>query len=153
MPKETLPTMTIDVAKAEVGRQMFISKYNCVKCHPLDRYPGHDLLAPSILKVGLYSESHLTESILNPSTLVDERYRAWSVEDNGKVLAGIRIPNSAPDRLRLLTVSAGDDVMCHEFDVNNVECWQTDASPMPSYTGAISGDDLDCLVEFLRTLR
>lgn len=156
---EKAATRVVALAELERGRELFLGKLQCIRCHPLDTAVGSDLLAPSLWQVGLHSQEYLRAAILKPSEKISPSYEQWQVLANGVPHTGRRLPaNSAVVRLLRQDVNVGvrlDDYEESELEPFEDGTWITriEGSLMPSFGEQLSEEDLDALLAFLSTLR
>jgi cytochrome c2 len=158
-PQHASSSISIDVQVAERGRQLFYGKLDCSKCHSLDSTPGSTLIAPNLARIGLHESAYVRQAVLDPNAEVAAPYVTNSVLFEGRVYSGRLIP-SEDDSIRLLCVDTSGAISLHEFDRSELEPLEDDEvlttssiSSMPSYKTQMDGDELNCLLEFLATLR
>lgn len=146
---------SIDAELAEKGRRLFIGKLNCSVCHPLDASPAHELIAPSLLKAGIYSEKHIRESIYNPNKVIDRKYKTVVINDNGIISSG-RLISQDENSLLVLTQKPTGGYEPIKFEIpadGSLEVAFPGSSLMPSYEDKITEDEYTSLLMFLQSLK
>jgi len=157
---QPVEAVTLELASIERGREIFMSdKAACSRCHSLDPYPGHDLLAPSLLAVGRHKRAYLEEKLVHPNQEIIADYKTWKVKADGTVYEGRKLP-SGPDEVKLVFDDGKGNLVSRTF--RHAELTRFDDgdlikesanSSMPSYESALSPDERKALVDFLLTLR
>jgi mono/diheme cytochrome c family protein len=149
----------VSVAVLERGRHLYLHELKCAQCHSFDSSLGNDWLAPNLSNAGLYSKDYLRESILRPSSIINQRFEQWQLSADGLVQSG-RGVRQQRDLCRIVQKSAsvGVNVLDYrpeELDIINGKdvMKKLSVSAMPSYQGQIQDRDLDALLAFLSTLR
>jgi mono/diheme cytochrome c family protein len=144
----------VELSSVERGRELYLGRLGCVDCHPLDGFPGHDLLAPGLLSIGSHDRAYLEDSILRPNSHITPGYHTYLVVSHGLPVSGRKLP-AGPDSLRLL-VPATDGTP----SVRTFRRAELDQPEEPSTVSRMSGldrqladGDLKALVDFLLTLR
>ncbi len=101
----------------------------CGRCHSVNE-SGPDLLGPNLTKpLSKPGEQHFWESLIDPSALVDKKYRATQVLTvDGEVVTGMLVDKSA-DQLRLKLPSTLQEVTIASADIEQVR--ELDTSLMP----------------------
>jgi cytochrome c2 len=148
----------VSLKELERGHQLYFYELKCASCHPLVDYPGHDLLAPSLVRAGLHDKGFLRDSILNPSKHIPSNYESWIVAVDGNVVSGRRLSGAA-DNLRL--IRAGEqgrglviqDISQRTEDADGIACKKSDVSAMPTFNHVLTESDTDSLVSFLSILK
>lgn len=158
-PDAAVEVTRLELASVEKGRELYLGKLGCAVCHPMDSYPGHGLLAPSLLSAGNHRRDFLEESVLQASKVLTPSYETWHLVWNGRPYAGRRLP--APDgTVRLVTADASGTLDVRDFAVAQLEPFddgqplvRSGVSTMPAYENAITPQELRAVVDFLCTLR
>lgn len=145
------------------GQQVYRTKGNCSQCHTLHGVGG--ATGPDLTDIGARrSPAYLRESLLNPEAAVPESfmvYRLFSlIPDNflqvrvvtkdGRRITGARV-NEDPFSIQIRDASD----RLHSFWKDDLAELHKDRgkSPMPSYRGLLSEEELDDLVAYLVSQR
>jgi hypothetical protein len=151
------PQMSLE--SLERGKALFLGKLGCSKCHSLYPSPGYDLAAPSLLGIGHQSRADLRDKILRPKAHIKAGYETWEVVRKGVPCAGRRVPDSA-GAVGLLVVDPAGNVNLRTFRQVELEPFdngevvhRSATTPMPSFEGAMTEEELEALLDFLYTLR
>lgn len=150
----------LDLASVERGRELYLGRLRCAACHPLDDAPGSSLAAPSLLRAGSHTRQYLERSILAPSDHVVAGYETSQLSKAGAVRSGRRF-NAGDGRVRLLTTDAAGSFKVDDFELAELDALDDEGavaalssvSSMPVSSEPPSREDLDCLIDFLTTLR
>lgn len=150
----------VDLASVERGRELYFDRLRCGTCHPLDDAPGSTLAAPSLLQAGSHTRPYLETSILAPSDRMVAGYETWHVSRGGIVHSGRRL-KADDGHVHLLTTDAVGLFRLESFDVAELDSLDDDGnvvvrgsqSSMPAPNEPPTREDLDCLLDFLTTLR
>jgi putative heme-binding domain-containing protein len=149
--------ISLDLASVQRGRNLFFA--HCISCHGLDPYPGFDLLAPSLLKIGNHSRTYLEEKIRQPNKQITPGYETWMVCTNGTLRQGRKLP-SPQGTIQLCTNEQGtiEAKTFQEKELEPLEDGQVarklSVSNMPSFEPVlVDKSDLQALVDFLSTFR
>ena len=144
------PTATaVKIGNPQRGHAIFEGKGNCLSCHRVSGKGPHT--APDLSDVGAArTPAALQRSLLDPSSAMMPINRPVRiVTKDGRTITGRRLNEDTytvqviDDKERLLSLSKGD---LRSYVVETV-------SPMPSYAGKLSGDELADLVAYLLTLK
>ena len=132
------------------GAEVFRGKGNCAGCHSIHGDGG--VSGPDLADIGSRrSAAFLRESIVDPQAAVPEGYLLVAlVTKNGQNLTGVRVNEDS------FSIQIRDDSgRSHSFwksDVAKIDK-QRGKSPMPSYKGQLSDDELTDLVAYLASLK
>jgi putative heme-binding domain-containing protein len=154
------PQIADDVAR---GERLYYSKGKCAQCHTINSLGG--VLGPDLTDIGnRRAPAHLRRSLLEPEAEVPENFSQYRwvthIPDNflqirvitkdGRRLTGVRL-NEDPFSIQLRDFSGN----VHSFFKSELEELHKDwgKSPMPSYRGVFTSEELDDLVGFLASLR
>ena len=151
-PTTSSSTKVAALSSLERGLRVFRGLGQCETCHPIRRYDGFDLLAPSVLQSGALSEEYLRESILDPDAVITPGYTYHTLlTQSGKVLTG-RILRE--DSKRVLAISGQTDSLeLVDLPVEEItSSYPFKVSTMPSYRDKLTAVELQDLVAFLRAL-
>lgn len=151
-----LRSMTVSVASsmtklgdAARGKTVFERKGECLKCHRVNGKGSY--LGPELTDVGLTRRSaQLERSVLEPEAEILPQNRFFRVvTKDGMVVTG-RLLN-----LDTFTVQVMDsnERLRSFFKENLTEFDFVDKSPMPSYEGKLSKDEVADVVAYLATLK
>ena len=132
------------------GAEVYRGKGNCSACHSIHGDGG--VSAPDLADIGSRrSAAFLRESIVDPQAAVPEGYLLVAlVTKNGQNLTGMRVNEDS------FSIQIRDD------SGRSYSFWKTDVakidkqrgkSPMPSYKGQLSDDELTDLVAYLASLK
>jgi len=132
------------------GADIYRSKGNCGSCHSIHGDGG--VSGPDLADIGSRrSAAYLRESIVDPQAAVPEGYLLVAlVTKNGQNLKGVRVNEDS------FSIQIRDD------SGRSYSFWKTDVatidkqrgkSPMPSYKGLLSDDELTDLVAYLASLK
>lgn len=96
------PVAPVSFADAEAGKELFLGKGTCAKCHAVKEVPGNHLRAPSLFALRLHDDAYLFESIRQPSKRISKGYAHWNVWlKSGTMHTGRLVQNNA-DSLEIL---------------------------------------------------
>jgi cytochrome c oxidase cbb3-type subunit III len=132
------------------GADIYRSKGNCGSCHSIHGDGG--VSGPDLADIGSRrSAAYLRESIVDPQAAVPEGYLLVAlVTKNGQNLKGVRVNEDS------FSIQVRDD------SGRSYSFWKTDVatidkqrgkSPMPSYKGQLTDDELTDLVAYLASLK
>lgn len=154
-------TEGVDLAAVEAGKQLFLGKGGCAKCHILRDLPGHHLRAPSLLHAGTHEAEYLRDAIRDPSKHLAPGYATWTAYlASGKTVVG-RLIRQTESSLVLLTDSGGS-LRLVELPLEEIEieedgtpmAFPSPQSAMPNLPpGSLSDSEIEELVAFLKSLR
>jgi cytochrome c oxidase cbb3-type subunit III len=132
------------------GKELFESKAGCAGCHIVSGSGGS--LGPDLTDIGARrSPTHLRTVLANPAGAMPEGFLVIRVVDkSGKETRGIRL-NEDSFTLQLKDFAGG----FHSFQKSSVRSIEKlpRETPMPSYNGKLSENDLDDMVAYLVSLR
>jgi putative heme-binding domain-containing protein len=139
-------TMAGDIGR---GRAVFEGKGDCIRCHRVRAKGSH--LGPDLTDIGaIRNAARLGRSILDPSETILPQHRiVRAVTKQGATVTGRRLNEDTDtiqlidDRERLVSLAKSD---LRELTVLK-------ASPMPSYQGKLSSQELADLVAYLLSLK
>jgi putative heme-binding domain-containing protein len=132
------------------GAEIYRGKGNCGGCHSIHGEGG--VAGPDLADIGARrSAAYLRESLVDPQAAVPERYLLVNVvTKNGQNVRGVRVNEDS------FSIQVRDDTgRSHSFwktDVAQIDK-QRGKSPMPSYKGQLSDDELTDLVAYLASLK
>lgn len=145
------------------GERIFWSKENCGQCHTVGARGGR--LGPDLTEIGIRrGPDHLRQSLLDPEAEVPENFavyrRTIAMPDNflmvrvvtrdGAHITGVRV-NEDAFTIQIRDSSDG----FHSFRKDELTELHKDwgKSPMPSYRGVLSEDELRDVIAYLASLR
>lgn len=132
------------------GAEIYRGKGNCAACHSLKGEGG--VAGPDLAGISARrSAAYLRESLLEPEAAVPDGYLLVTVVPrNGQKVTGARLNEDS------FSIQIRDDSgRSHSFwksDVAQIDK-QRGKSPMPSYKGQLSDEELTDLVAYLATLK
>ncbi|RUL89161.1 c-type cytochrome [Tautonia sociabilis] len=154
-------TRRLELASIERGRALFLGKGNCSSCHSLRTdIAGHNLMAPTLEKAGLYSRADLEAALREPSAHIVEGYETWMASAGGVLVQGRKLP--APEgKVRLLAADDRGGPELLEFDQDELEPLGDDGevlvrvptSRMPPVGQVLDREEVGAVLDFLLTLR
>jgi len=132
------------------GAEIYRGKGNCAACHSIKGEGG--VSGPDLAGIAARrSAAYLRESLVNPEAAVPEGY-LWAtvVTKNGQKVTGTRVNEDS------FSIQIRDDSgRSHSFwksDIAQIDK-QRGKSPMPSYKGPLSDEELTDLVAYLASLK
>ena len=136
------------------GMKIFRGKGMCITCHSLSRYPGFDLMAPSLLNIGTYTKEYLYESIREPGKKIAPGYQQKIVyTKNQKTFVG-RLTKQSDEEIILISAGSLDTVkpiFIKSDAILKIE--DGGFSMMPQLSNILTEEELRKLVLFLITMR
>src|SRR5437762_5215996 len=132
------------------GAEIYRGKGNCAACHSIKGEGG--VSGPDLAGIAARrSAAYLRESLVNPEAAVPEGYLLTTVVTrNGQKVTGARVNEDS------FSIQIRDDSgRAYSFwksDIAQIDK-QRGKSPMPSYQGQLSGDELTDLVAYLASLK
>jgi putative heme-binding domain-containing protein len=140
------PTVPGDARR---GRSLFEGKGQCLSCHSVAGTGGR--AAPSLSEIGLSRRAvDLHRALIDPSADIrSENRQVTAVTRDGMTITG-RLLNQDTYTLQLLQAS-GRLTLLDKSTLKEVSI--SKESPMPSYKGKLSDQELSDVVAYLRTLR
>jgi cytochrome c oxidase cbb3-type subunit 3 len=132
------------------GAEIYRGKGGCATCHSIKGEGG--ISGPDLTDAGSRrSEAYLRESLLNPEAAVPEGYLLVKiVAKNGQSVTGVRLDeDSFSIQIR---DDSGRSYSFWKHEIAQMEKLRN-KSPMPSYKGQLSGDELTDLVAYLASLK
>jgi cytochrome c oxidase cbb3-type subunit III len=132
------------------GAEIYRGKGNCATCHSIKGEGG--ISGPDLGGIGdRRSAAYLRESLVDPGAAVPERYLLVTVvTKDGRNVTGVRV-NEDSFSLQIRDDSGrSHSFWKHEIAQANR---QRGKSPMPSYKGQLSADELTDLVAYLASLK
>jgi cytochrome c oxidase cbb3-type subunit III len=132
------------------GAEIYRDKGNCAVCHSIHGEGG--VSGPDLADIGARrSAGYLRESLVDPQASVPEGYLLIKlVTKSGQTMNGIRV-NEDSFSIQIRDDS-GRSYSFWKTDVAEVDK-QRGKSPMPSYKGQLSEDELTDLVAYLASLK
>jgi putative heme-binding domain-containing protein len=126
------------------GREVFFAKGACDDCHAVGGSGSRK--GPDLSRIGLERRAlEIEDSILNPAAVVQPNARTVRVRtDEGDVVTG-RLLNQDTFTVQLID----DDEKLRSFDRSELRDFAFVASPMPSYVGMLSAQEIADLVAYL----
>jgi putative heme-binding domain-containing protein len=139
------PKVTGDVAH---GKTIFEGKGNCTGCHRVGDKGSHT--GPELTDIGSRPAAYLEESLLNPNAVVTPQNRyVHVVTKQGATVNGRRL-NEDTHTIQIID----DKEHLQSFDKSQLrEMTVSKTSPMPSYQGKLSAQEIADVVAYLQTLR
>jgi cytochrome c oxidase cbb3-type subunit III len=135
------------------GRTLY-AKHNCSNCHTLkiDGVFTGGYMGPDLSSIGgKRNGAHLRESILDPAASLPDGFKPVKVTaKSGRTLNG-RIVEEDTFVLVLRDLAGANHVLIKQ-DLTSVER-SAKSSPMPSYKGKLSAEELDNLIAYLASLK
>lgn len=144
-----VPTMPVPGNPAR-GAEIYKSKGNCSGCHSMNGEGG--ISAPELAGIGARrSAAFLRESLVDPQAAVPEDYLLVTVTPkNGPAVTGVRVNEDS------FSIQVRDNSgRSHSFwksEIAQVDR-QKGKSPMPSYKGQLTDDELTDVVAYLASLK
>jgi putative heme-binding domain-containing protein len=140
---------SVKAGDAERGRAVFDGKGDCARCHRVGTRGSR--VGPDLSDVGaMRSAASLLRSLLDPtSQMMPINRPVRAVMRDGKVVNGRRLNEDTytvqliDDQERLLSLMKSDVA---EFTIATV-------SPMPSFSGRLTPDEIDDVVAYLLSLK
>jgi cytochrome c oxidase cbb3-type subunit 3 len=132
------------------GAEIYRGKGACATCHSIKSEGG--ISGPDLAGIGgRRSAAYLRESLVDPSAAVPEGYLLVKVvAKNGQSVTGVRV-NEDSFSIQIRDDS-GRSYSFWKHEVTQIDK-QRDKSPMPSYKGQLSEDELTDLVAYLASLK
>ncbi|MEO7650516.1 MAG: c-type cytochrome [Bryobacteraceae bacterium] len=122
----------------------------CANCHSIKGHGG--VSGPDLAAIGARrSAAYLTEAVVNPGTSLPDGYLLLTViSKNGQSVTGVRL-NEDSFSLQV----QDNDGRAHSFWKHEIEQVQKQRgkSPMPSYKGKLSDEEITDLVAYLASLK
>ena len=145
----TFDTATVKAGDVARGRAIFEGKGSCVSCHRVGRIGSR--VAPNLSDIGAQrSPGSLQRSLLDPtSQMMPINRPVRLVKKDGAVINGRRLNEDTysiqvvDDKERLHSILKAD---LREFTISKT-------SPMPSYKGTLSSDEVADLIGYLLSLK
>jgi putative heme-binding domain-containing protein len=150
----------VDFAAVEAGKELYLGKAGCIKCHSLRDVPGVNLRSPNLLLAGRHDPAYLLESIREPSKSIASGYETWNVFlSSGKVCSG-RLLRQGDESLDLLVEESGGLHVrtIAKSDIDSDEdgkllMGRSAQSAMPDVRQILTPSEMELIVKFLATLR
>lgn len=125
------------------------AKGGCLGCHAIGLEGGR--LGPALTDIGARrSAAHLRAKLLNAASDIPDAFRMVELTTaDGRKLAGVRLNEDV------------DSIQLRDFSANIHSLWKKDVralkverrTPMPSYQGKLSSQELDDMIVYLLSLR
>lgn len=130
------------------GKAIFEGKGNCTGCHRVGDKGSHT--GPELTDIGARPAAYLEKSLLDPNETVAPQNRyVHIVTKQGTTVNGRRL-NEDTHSIQLID----DKENLRSFDKSQLrEMTVAKTSPMPSYQGKLSGQEIADVVAYLQTLR
>lgn len=144
LPAEKIPG---DAAR---GKTLYATKGNCQSCHTIRGVGGK--FGPELSEIGLKrNAAYLKRSLLEPEAEVPDGFRYLKVVTrDGKSYVGVRLNE---DTFSLLMMDASERVRAFwKHELKQIEGMKN-PSPMPSYRGVLTAEEVDDIVAYLVSLR
>ena len=125
------------------------TRQQCSQCHVIDSKGG--ALGPELTRVGLRRPLvFLREALVEPDKYVPRKYQSASaVDGEGKKVSGV-VVNQDDFTIQLRDA---DDAL-YSFSKQELRSWSVHGeSAMPPYGAALSGEELQDLLAFLKSLQ
>lgn len=131
------------------------ARNGCASCHTIltkDGIRSGGLMGPDLSNIGARrSAAHLRESILEPAKSVPDDFLGTTVElKSGAKLGGRRL--SEDTFVIVINDWSGNNHVIEKSEIRHI-VKARDQSPMPSYSGKMSGAGLENLIAYLASLR
>jgi putative heme-binding domain-containing protein len=132
------------------GAEIYSGKGNCVACHSIKGEGG--ISAPDLAGVGARrSPAYLRESLIDPgAALPDGFLMVTVVAKNGQSVSGVRV-NEDSFSIQIRD-NSGKSHSFWKHEIEKVDK-QRGKSPMPSYKGQLSEEELTDLIAYLVSLK
>src|SRR5262245_41456751 len=114
-------TPSISFFEAEAGKDLFMGKGTCFKCHSLRQTPGNNLRAPSAFEMRLHDDSYLMESIRRPSARIAPAYAHWQAWTVSGLMYSGRLVKQSVDSIELMVESAEGELEFKTIPLSIVE--------------------------------
>jgi putative heme-binding domain-containing protein len=139
---------TIVAGDAERGRSVFAGKGACDDCHAVSGVGARS--GPDLSRIGRERRAvEIEDSILNPAAIVQPTARSYNVTlATGEVVNG-RLLNHDTFTVQLLDT----DERLRSFVKADLRNFGFVATPMPSYVGTLSAQEIADLVSYLISLQ
>jgi putative heme-binding domain-containing protein len=133
-----------------LGAEIYRGKGKCATCHSMHGEGG--IAGPDLAGIGgRRSAGYLRESLVDPGAAVPERYLLVTVvAKDGRKVTGVRV-NEDSFSLQIRDDS-GRSYSFWKHEIAQADK-QRGKSPMPSYKGQLSDDELTDLVAYLASLK
>jgi putative heme-binding domain-containing protein len=130
------------------GKAIVEGKGNCLGCHRVGDKGSHT--GPELTDIGMRPAAYLEESLVNPNATVAPQNRyVHIVTKQGATFNGRRL-NEDTHSIQLID----DKEHLQSFDKSQLrEMTVSKTSPMPSYQGKLSAQEIADVVAYLQTLR
>lgn len=130
------------------GKAIFEGKGGCTNCHRVGDHGSHT--GPELTDIGGRPAAYLEKSILDPNETVAPANRYVRVVTNkGAIITGRRL-NEDTHTIQLID----DKEHLVSLDKSQLrECTVLKTSPMPSYQGKLSAQEVADVVAYLQTLK
>jgi putative heme-binding domain-containing protein len=130
------------------GREVFFAKGACDDCHAVAGQGSRR--GPDLSRVGLERRAlEVEDSILNPTAVVQPNARTVRVTTAGRDVIEGRLLNQDTFTVQLID----EDERLRSFDRSELRDFAFVASPMPSYVGTLSAQEIADLVRYLTSLQ
>jgi cytochrome c oxidase cbb3-type subunit 3 len=132
------------------GAEIYSGKGNCAACHSIKGEGG--ISGPDLAGIGgRRSAAYLHESLVDPGAAVPDGYLLVTVvTKNGQNVTGVRV-NEDSFSIQIRDGS-GRSYSFWKYEIAHADK-QRGKSPMPSYRGQLSDDELTGLVAYLASLK
>jgi len=132
------------------GEKLYTGKGGCWRCHTVNGYGG--ALGPDLTGIGARrSVSYLRESLLDPEAALPEGFlQVQIVTRGGKHITGVRL-NEDTFSIQIRELSGNFRSYFRDELVELTK--QPGKSPMPSYNGVFTPEELNNLISYLDSLK
>ncbi|HTM48598.1 MAG TPA: c-type cytochrome [Bryobacteraceae bacterium] len=132
------------------GAEIYKTKGNCAGCHAIKGEGG--ISGPELTNIGSRrSAAYLRESLLDPQAALPDGYLLTTVVTNtGQTVNGIRL-NEDSFSIQIRD-DAGRSYSFWKHEVSKIDK-QRKKSPMPSYKGQLSDEEVTDLVAYLASMK
>lgn len=153
---------TLSLEKVKRGQALFAGKFRCSTCHSAgEAFQGSTLLGPSLSSVGLYDAETLRRAIRDPSKEIHPGYiQVKGLLEDGTVVTG-KVIRKTDSSITLMSPDSTGGMVVQEYALaefvenpDGEKLVQQVVSMMPKWDSeAMSEEELECLVDFLKVLR
>jgi putative heme-binding domain-containing protein len=159
VPQVRVSGKDFDLSKAKQGETIFRGKGECITCHVLRPDPASNLLAPSLLSVGSLNAKDLRESIVDPNAKISPGYEQVVARKRDGLTVSGRLLEKSDDGIYVLEKRPAGDLATVFVPFSEIQpseddeapdYWVSKASLMPIVKDALTAEEIDALVAFLK---
>jgi putative heme-binding domain-containing protein len=145
----SIATSTTTLGDAARGKAIFEGKGECLKCHRVNGKGSY--VGPELTEIGVTRRSaQLERSILEPDAEIVPQNRFFRVVTTGGMVVTGRLLNLDTFTVQLIDTNE----RLRSFSKENLKEFEfVDKSPMPSYQGRLSTQEVADVVGYLATLK